>query len=246
MTTLTSTNENQHTVTNVLLGIGLVGIVCTILIILQPALTIPATLLASEKLAWYLIRASGVVGYLLMTASTLWGLLLSTKLAKQFVPPWLSLAMHNYISWSAIGISAFHGFTLLFDSYFNFSIANLLIPFTGPYNPIWVGMGTIGFYIVLITAVSFYFRKQIGQKNWRRLHYLTFLAYIMTTLHGWMAGTDAALLAPVYIGSILATFFLTIYRILTAGTKPARRKPARLTRNLGETRNLGGSSALDR
>lgn len=230
MTTLRTPNNNQqqssHTVANAIIGFGLVGIICVTLIYLQPSLAIPGTILASEKLAWYLTRASGVVGYLLMTASTLWGLLLSTKLAKQLVPPWLSLAMHNYLSWAAIGLAAFHAFVLLFDSYYTYTVANLLIPFTGPYNPMWVGIGTIGFYIMLITAVSFYVRKQIGQKNWRRLHYLTFIAYIMSTLHGFMAGTDSALLLPVYIGSGLATLFLTLYRILTAGTtkRPARRQ----------------------
>ncbi|MEM7117514.1 MAG: hypothetical protein AAF614_34090 [Chloroflexota bacterium] len=227
MTTLPSTDNKQNVFANTVIGLGLAGIVCVILIYLQPSLAIPETLLASEKLAWYLTRASGVVGYLLMTASTLWGLLLSTKLAKQLVPPWLSLAMHNYLSWAAIGISAFHAFVLLFDSYYTYTVADLLIPFTGPYNPMWVGIGTIGFYIMLLTAVSFYVRKQIGQKNWRRLHYLTFIAYIMSTLHGYMAGTDASLLMPVYIGSGLATLFLTLYRILAAGQKPAHRRAAR-------------------
>lgn len=227
MTTLPSTEKKQNVFANTIIGLGLVGIVCVLLIYLQPSLAIPTTILASEKLAWYLTRASGVVGYLLMTASTLWGLLLSTKLAKQLVPPWLSLAMHNYLSWAAIGISAFHALVLLFDSYYTYTVANLLIPFTGPYNPMWVGIGTIGFYIMLLTAVSFYVRKQIGQKNWRRLHYLTFVAYIMSTLHGYMAGTDTSLLMPVYIGSGLATLFLTLYRILTAGQKPARRRVAK-------------------
>ncbi|MCA9968153.1 MAG: hypothetical protein KC423_28100, partial [Anaerolineales bacterium] len=75
----------------------------------------------------------------------------------------------------------------------------------------------IGFYLMVITAVSFYLRSWIGQKNWRRLHYLTFLVYLMGTLHGWMAGSDAALMAPIYQGSGLLVLFLTLFRILSAG-----------------------------
>ena len=81
------------------------------------------------------------------------------------------------------------------------------------------GIGTIGFYLMLLTSVSFYWRKTIGQKNWRRLHYLTFGVYIMGTLHGWMAGTDSATLGPLYLISGLVVIFLTAYRIVDASTK---------------------------
>ena len=182
---------------------------------LDIASAIDGTLLANEKIAWYLSRASGTVGYLLLTASTIWGLLLSTKLIKDLVPAPVTLAMHNYLSWTAIGLSIFHAVVLLFDGYYTYTVANLLIPFTGPYKPGWVGAGTIGLYLMLLTSASFYCRKWIGQKTWRKLHYLTFGAYLLTTLHGWAAGTDSQLLGPVYLGSIFIVSFLTIYRILS-------------------------------
>ena len=171
--------------------------------------------LAGGQAAWYLTRASGTVGYLLMAASTIWGLLLSTKLLKQVVPPAISLAMHNYLSWGSIALSAFHAFLLLFDKYYTFNIIHLLVPFIGPYNPVAVGMGIIAFYIMLLTAGSFYFRKQIGQKRWRKLHYLTFAAFILLTAHGWTAGTDSIQLAAMYIASGASVLFLTLYRVLS-------------------------------
>lgn len=73
-------------------------------------------LLTSEKLAWYLTRASGAVAYLLLSASTVWGLLLSTKMVKEWIPAPVTLAMHNYLSWTAIGLALLHAFVLLFDS----------------------------------------------------------------------------------------------------------------------------------
>ena len=180
-------------------------------------------LLGSDQLAWYLVRASGTVGYLTMTASMLWGLLLSSKMIKDVVPPVLSLAMHNTLSWIALGLSVFHAVMLLFDNYYTFRVANLLIPFTGPYSPLWVGMGILGFYLMLVTTLSFYVRKQLGQKNWRRLHYATFAAYVLTTVHGLMAGTDAALLGGMFGVSALSVIFLTIYRILATVTEGKNR-----------------------
>ena len=188
----------------------------------------PSTLLISEKLSWYLTRASGAVAYLLLSASTVWGLFLSTKIVKEWVPAPIALAMHNYLSWTAIGLSMLHAFVLLFDSYYTYSIANLLIPFTGPYEPGWVGAGIIGFYLMLITSISFYCRQWIGQKAWRNLHYFTFGAYILTTLHGWQAGTDSAQLTPIYWTSLTLVLFLTVYRILDALNRKYLTAPNRL------------------
>ncbi len=180
--------------------------------------------LVGEKAAWFLSRSSGVVGYLTIVASTLWGLLLSTKLIKEFVPPAVSLALHEWLSWTGIGLSVFHAFVLLYDSYYTYSVAHLLIPFIGPYNPMWVGVGIIALYMMLITSVTFYMRGMIGQKNWRKIHYLTFVAFIFATAHGWMAGTDSLQLAWMYGISGFSVIFLTIYRIIAAVTNPKKKR----------------------
>ncbi|MEM7346301.1 MAG: ferric reductase-like transmembrane domain-containing protein, partial [Chloroflexota bacterium] len=134
------------------------------------------------------------------------------------VPGILGIAMHTYLSWIAIGLSVFHAMILLFDSYYTYTVSNLLVPFTGPYEPLWVGLGTLGFYIMLLVSASFSWRKWMGYKFWRKLHYLSFVSYIMVTFHGIMAGTDSGNLGMniIYWGSGLAVFFLTIYRILSA------------------------------
>lgn len=172
--------------------------------------------LVGEKAAWFLSRSSGTVGYLTITASTLWGLLLSTKLVKDWIPPAVSLALHEWLAWTGIGLSIFHAFVLLYDSYYTYSVAHLLIPFIGPYNPLWVGVGIIALYLMLITSVTFYMRGLIGQKNWRKIHYLTFVAFVFATAHGWMAGTDATQLAWMYGVSGFSVIFLTLYRIIAA------------------------------
>lgn len=79
-----------------------------------------------------------------------------------------------------------------------------------------MGLGIIGFYLMFLTSLSFNFRKQIGQKRWRQLHYATFGVYILATLHGVMAGTDTANLGMqvLYWGSGLLVLFLTNFRLV--------------------------------
>lgn len=179
----------------------------------------------SEKTAWYFTRSAGTVAYLLLALSTVWGLLLSSKIIKETVPAVLSLAMHNVLAWAALGMTALHIGALLFDSYYSYTLADLFIPFVGPYRPEWVGLGIIGFYLMFLTTLSFYWRKQLGQKRWRRLHYLTFAAFALVTVHGVMAGTDSGSprMLAVFWGSGLVVLFLTFYRIL-AGKGTARRR----------------------
>lgn len=201
---------------------GLMILAWLILPSLLSAQQLSLTWLISDKAAWYITRASGTVGYMLLAASTVWGLVLSAKLMPRVVPPSLSLAMHNYLSWMAIGLSMLHGLTLLFDGFYTYHPADLLVPFIGPYRPFWVGLGIIGFYLMVLTSASFWLRKQLGQRNWRMLHYLTFVAFLLVTFHGWIAGTDQVQLRLMYIASILLVSYLSLYRVqLTV----ARRRP---------------------
>jgi len=187
------------------------------------------TLWASEKLAWYLTRSSGAVAYIILSASTVWGLLLSTRVIKEWVPGAVALTMHETLSWLAVGLTAFHALVLLFDRYYTYTLSNLLIPFTGPYEPFWVGLGTLAFYLLLLLSATFYARHWIGARRWRQLHYLTFGTYVLITLHGWLAGTDSAAFGWLYGISAFTVIFLTLYRIIaTIGSDQAAPPSKRL------------------
>jgi len=175
-----------------------------------------APAILGEKGAWYLSRSTGTVAYLLLSASTVWGLLLSSKIVKEAVPAAVALALHSALAWLAVALSGFHAFVLLFDGYYAYRLLDLLLPFAGPYRPVWVGLGIAGFYLVLLTSASFSWRKRLGHHWWRRLHLLTFVAYILVTVHGLAAGTDSddPGMMLLYAASGLLVLFLTNYRLL--------------------------------
>ncbi|MEZ4591792.1 MAG: ferric reductase-like transmembrane domain-containing protein [Chloroflexota bacterium] len=226
MTTVTNTNNRadfSETVLTVLfsLVVGVMGGLVLLgggwLLVNTPVgATVANALALTEKTPWYFTRSAGTVAYLLLAGSTIWGLLLSTKLVKEAIPAALSLAMHNILSWLAVALTGLHAVALLWDSYYTYTLSDLTIPFIGPYRPGWVGLGIIGFYLMFLTSLSFNFRKQLGQKRWRQLHYATFGVYILATVHGVMAGTDSANLGMqvLYWGSGLLVLFLTNFRLL--------------------------------
>jgi methionine sulfoxide reductase heme-binding subunit len=176
----------------------------------------------NPKLAWYFSRASGIVSYLMLTISVVWGLILSTKISKEYTPAPAVLALHNAVGWIAVGIGAMHGFSLMFDTYFTYDLFDILIPFNGPYKPFWVGLGTLSLYIMLVASASFAWKDWLGQRAWRMMHYCTFGMYGMVTLHGLMTGTDSWITGTnlMYVGSVLVVLFLTNYRVI-AGKEAA-------------------------
>ena len=224
MTTMESLRNGRFAALGTFMGSLLVGLLGGLLIfggwLLLTATPVGAQIALflglTSKTPWYLSRSAGTVAYLLLTGSTVWGLLLSTKIIKEAVPAALSLAMHTSLSWLAVALTELHALALLFDNYYTYSLTDLTIPFVGPYRPGWVGLGIISLYAMIITSLSFNFRKQLGQKRWRQLHYLTFVAYVATTAHGVMAGTDSGKpgMQLLYWGSGLFVLFLTNYRLL--------------------------------
>jgi predicted ferric reductase len=165
---------------------------------------------------WYMARAGGIVAYLLMWLSTVWGLFLSTKIAAKQIPPALAYGFHEFVSILTIVFAVLHAGVLLGDEYIKFNVFHLAIPFIAPYQPVATGLGTIALYLTIAIVISFYARKFIGQKMWRMLHYLTFAVYLLALSHAIFAGSDTGLILSVllYWSTGFTVLFLTYYAII--------------------------------
>lgn len=191
-------------------------------VISQEAQIMGLPLIGETKAYWYMARAGGIISYLLIWLSVVWGLILSTKITEGRISGPLTFGLHEFLSLGAILFATLHAVVLLGDRYIRFNLFHLLIPFIAPYQPFWTGLGTLGLYLIAALTGSFYFRKQLGQKTWRVLHYLTFMGYVLVLVHGLMAGTDSGLtiMKVMYLSTGLSVLFLVYYRILTLKVKP--------------------------
>lgn len=196
-----------------------------------------------DRLAWYAIRLLGILSWAALTGSVIYGLLLSTGILDAIAHRTVSFALHQELSAVGLGLAMVHGALLTLDSSVPFSITELVVPFAAPYRPVWVGIGQLGLYLTLVIVLSFSVRRWIGQRTWRRLHYLTFLIAIGVTLHGVYAGSDtgAPFALPMYLSATIVMVGLTGYRILRAirdrRAAPAAPRPMPLLRNADPTPN---------
>jgi predicted ferric reductase len=169
------------------------------------------------KFFWYLSRSSSLVAYGILWFSMSFGLMVSNKMAKVWPGGPTAVDLHQYASLLGLVFALFHALILMGDKYIAYTLTQVLVPFASEnYEPFWVGIGQVGFYIWLIVAFSFYFRKIIGARTWRKLHIFSFLAYVMALFHAVSSGTDSSSLWVVryywWTGGIF--LFLLIYRIL--------------------------------
>ena len=183
--------------------------------------TLSASLTADAQLSWHISRATGLIAYALLAASTIWGVLLTTRVIKDWAPGTLSMLLHASASWLAVVMMFVHVGMLLFDKYYNYSFGDLLVPFTGPYRPLAVGLGTIAAWLTLAITVSYSVRRVIGQRAWRWLHYTSYASFALVTLHSLMAGTDTSKLGMWVVMSVTSVIVagLLIFRVKLAKSR---------------------------
>ena len=171
----------------------------------------------SVQLWWYVTRAAGIIAYLLLWLSMVWGLGVASKVFDRLLERPFTYDFHEFISLLAIGFTLLHILVLALDRYLPYSTLQILIPFLSPYRPLWVGIGVISFYISVLVTVTFYLRSRIGSSTFRAIHTLSLLGYVGVTVHGLYAGTDAVLPAMqlLYAGTGLVVIFLTVYWLVT-------------------------------
>jgi predicted ferric reductase len=178
-------------------------------------------------LAWYSVRALGFLAYIVLAGSVLYGLLLSTKILDAIAHRPVSFALHKDLAIVALILGTLHGGLLTLDQSFSFTPASLIVPFASPYSPITVGIGQLTLYATAVITASFYVRRHIGQRAWRLLHYVTFLAFIGATAHGVASGSDSGTTWAfwLYLIAVAAAVFLITYRVVISLAARRHRRP---------------------
>jgi methionine sulfoxide reductase heme-binding subunit len=173
---------------------------------------------------WIASRASGLLALVLVTISVGIGLTMAGKVMRR---PGLSrklMAIHEHTALAGIIAIAVHGITLLGDPWLNPGIGGITVPFAMGFRPLFTGLGIVGGYLAALLGLSFYFRRRIGAKLWRKAHRATVVVYLLGLVHAFGAGTDAStvwfrwwvlMTAPVIGG-------LFVYRVLSGGAKRSR------------------------
>jgi methionine sulfoxide reductase heme-binding subunit len=186
--------------------------------------TFAAVAAQSNEVLWYLTRMTAVSAYIVLTVSALLGMVRGVARGTGKHLSWITDELHQVLATTFGGLVLLHLVTLYYHTFIPFSLVNFLVPGHQPYRPLAVNLGVLGLYGLVVVLVSSWLRRRISYRTWRRVHYVSFVTFLLVTLHGLLAGSDAGepWMRAVYIGASAAVGFLALLRLLTS----LRREPA--------------------
>jgi hypothetical protein len=171
----------------------------------------------NPQMWWFVVRASGIVAWLFLTAAVLWGIALSTNVfAKRRRPAWL-LDLHRALGALSIGMVAIHLAALVADSYLHFTVVDLVVPFASEWKPWQVALGVIAMWGLVVVETTSLAMKHLPKRLWRGVHFTSYSTFVLASLHGTFAGTDATnmLYVATSVVATVAVVAAVVYRILT-------------------------------
>ena len=163
---------------------------------------------------WFVARASGMVAWVLLTATVLWGILLPAKMFPKQRPAWI-LDLHRWMAGLTIGFLAVH---------LHFGVSELLVPGQSEYRTTAVALGILAMWLLLIVELTSLAKKHLPRRAWHGIHLFSYAIFMLTSLHGVLAGTDAQnpLFLATTIAAVASVVFATVYRVITRRDRTRR------------------------
>ena len=111
-----------------------------------------------------------------------------------------------------------HGLALLGDQWLKPGWRGITIPFELSYRPTFTGLGIIAGYLAVLLGPSFYLRRRIGARRWRKLHRATVIVWLLSIVHVLGAGSDASSLwlRALVLAPVAPIVYLFVVRTLAS------------------------------
>ncbi|HEX5588003.1 MAG TPA: ferric reductase-like transmembrane domain-containing protein [Acidimicrobiia bacterium] len=177
-----------------------------------------------SQLPWFVARASGLVGWALVSASVVWGLTLSGKpFGRRPHPAWL-LDLHRYLGGLATIFTLVHVAAVIADSYVHFTLTSALVPFVATWKPVAIAWGIVGLYLLVAIELTSLAGRRLPKRVWRAVHFASFPLFVVATIHGLTAGEDttSTLALLVVLSVAVVVVVLTIVRVRATRTSAPR------------------------
>lgn len=177
-----------------------------------------AAAVAGPSAYWYLTRGTGIVALILLTLSVALGVANVRRLRTERVPRFVLDAVHRNVSLLAMAFLLIHVLTSVLDSFAPLSLVNAVIPFTGTYRPLWLGLGALAFDLLLAVVITSLLRRRLGYRAWRITHWAAYASWPVALLHGLGTGSDtkAGWLLTI-VGACVIVMIVSVVARATAG-----------------------------
>jgi sulfoxide reductase heme-binding subunit YedZ len=198
----------------------------------------------SSTALWYTSRATGVVALLLLTAVMLLGLLVTRQGRLPGLPRFAVSGLHRNLSLLATAFVAVHVLSAVTDGYVNIPITAAVVPLASSYERLWLGLGTVGFDLMLAAIVTSLLRRHLSRKAWRAVHLTAYVSWPVAWLHSVFASNDLrhGALFFLAVACAAAVIAAALWRVSAAGRNVHRAERVGLLMSAVHGRGRPGST----
>jgi len=160
---------------------------------------------------WYFTRGTGLVALVLLSGSVILGIASLSRATSATWPRFVTAGLHRSVSLLVVLLLAAHIITAEFDTFAPIGWAAVGVPFVSTYRPLWLGLGTVAFDLLIALCITSLLRAHLGYRAWRAVHWLAYLCWPVAVLHGLGTGTDTRL------SWVLGTTVVCVAAVVAAG-----------------------------
>ena len=146
--------------------------------------------LAGPTPMWYATRASGYTALVLLSASVVLGVLTSSRESRRDWPRFVVQSLHRNLSLLVGVFLVIHILTSVIDPFAKLTFVDAFVPFIATYRPLWLGLGVVGFELLIAITATSLMRHRLGWRSWRFVHLFAYASWPVAVIHGLGTGTD--------------------------------------------------------
>lgn len=188
-----------------------------------------------DDLLLKLARVIGLLGLALLIVSSVGGTLLASRMAQKIKAlKGQTFKYHRAVSIAGAALFLLHPIPLLLaHATTGMRWWNVFVPFTAPKQGILIAWGTVAAYTLLAVTVSSLNIKKMPRRQWRILHYGTYLVLGLGLVHALTISNEFARYEPFRIEepdkfllavvAVPIVLLFPIWRIITAQRLRARK-----------------------
>ena len=143
-----------------------------------------------DQALWMVGRGTGITALGFLTLSVALGIATRSGRPLLALPRFAVADVHRFAALAGSLLVGAHMVLLFFDPYAQLRLVDFVVPFLGAYRPVWLGLGTLAFDILVVVIITGVLRHRIGVRTFRAVHFATYLLWPVALAHGLGNGTD--------------------------------------------------------
>jgi predicted ferric reductase len=145
-----------------------------------------------DQFLWLASRGAALTAFFVLAGAVLTGVALRSALLGSWSRGRELSALHQFLTILWVPLVLAHVGLIVADRTAHLRVWDAFIPFQAPYGTLAIGLGTVGFDLLIVVTVTAYLRRSLGPRAWRWLHRLSYVMFALFFAHAQLAGTDLA------------------------------------------------------